>query len=202
VEAQMSIDARPADAACSPPSPTATSLALIRACRLSLDDPIIAVGDVDAQLIAALRRGGYQDVTVLDPSLERLEGLRAVLGDLERELLLIEADVLTFRARRRYALWHDRAFFHRLTHADDRQRYVEVLQYALRPEGHLIINAFGPEGPEDDRGVPAERYSASRLAAELGAQFELAEQGLVLHREARGPGQQLLHCRFWRHAPR
>lgn len=180
---------------------TVKSFELIRACGLAPDDPIVAVGDVDAHLIAALLDVGHRDLTVLHPSMEALEALRQALGDLEGEVILTEADPLQFQPHRRYALWQDRGFFHRLTHPDDRQRYVEVVQYALRPEGHLVISASGPEGPTEDRGLPLERYSAPRLAAELGRQFELSEEGLELHPLPHGGYHQLLHCHFRRHAP-
>ena len=185
-----------------PSSLTVKSLELIRACGLAPEDPIIAVGDMDAHLLAALLDVGHRDLTVLHPSKEALEGLRQALGDLAGEVILIAADPLQFQPHRRYALWQDRGFFHYLMHPDDRQRYVEVVQYALRPEGHLIISAFGPEGPAQDSGVPVERYSASKLAGELGRPFELTAEGLELHPLAGGGYQQLLHCRFRRHAPR
>jgi len=181
---------------------TAKCLELIRACRLAGDDPIIAVGDVDEHLVAQLLAAGFRDLTVLHPSGEALAGLRGALGGLEHEVHLLEADPLQFRPHRRYALWHDRGLFQRLTHAEDRQRYVEIVQQALQPEGHLVICAAGPDGPDQYAGAPVARYSASKLAVELGKQFELAEHGLAVHPAPRGEGQQLLHCRFRRHAPR
>jgi len=183
-------------------SPSAKSVELIRACRLSPDDPIIGVGDVDAHLVAALVGAGHRDLTILHPSVEALEKLREALGDLARDVTLMEADALEFHPDRRYALWHDRGYFDRLTHADDRQRYIETVQYALRPEGHLVISASGPEAPEERGGMPVVRFSADRLAEALGYQFELAEHGLALHPAEGGKSRQLLHCRFRRLAPR
>jgi len=174
---------------------------LVRACQIAPNDPIIAVGDLDAHFVAALVRAGHRDLTVLHPSKEALGGLREALGDLEAEVVLTEADPLQFEPHRRYALWNDRRFFHRLTHPDDRQRYVEIVHEALRPEGHLIISTFGPAGPAEDSGVLVERYSAARLAAELGRQFELVDEGLELHPAVHGAQHQLLHSRFRRRTP-
>jgi SAM-dependent methyltransferase len=184
-----------------PDSLSAKSFEFVRACQLGPNDPIIAVGDLDPHFLAALVRAGHRDLTVLHPSMEALEGLREALGDLESEVMLTEADPLQFEPNRRYALWNDRRFFHRLTHPDDRQRYVEIVHEALRPEGHLIISTFGPEGPAEDSGVPVERYSAARLAAELGRQFELVEDGFELHPAVAGGQHQLLHSRFRRRTP-
>jgi hypothetical protein len=182
-------------------SSTSRSLDLIRACRIGPEGPIITVDDVDPQLLVALRLLGHEDLTVLHPSLEALQKLREALGDLERQVLLIERDVLSFQPRRRYALWHDSGFFHRLRHAEDRQQYVQLMQFALRPEGHLIISTSGPEEEERDNGGPVERYSASLLVAELGRQFELEEHAIAMHTDEHGRSHELLHCRFQRHAP-
>lgn len=180
---------------------TVKCLELIRACRLAAEDPIILVGDVDVHLVNTLLASGYHDLTVLNPSAEALEALRAALGRIEREVVLFEADVLEFKPHRRYALWHDLGSFHRLMHPEDRQRYVEIVQQALQPEGHLVVCASGPEGPAEYGGRPVARYSASRLASELGRQFELAEHALAVHPSDDGGNHQLLHCRFRRHAP-
>ena len=152
-------------------------------------------------LVGGLLAAGQRDITVLHPAAEALEALRGALGALEREVNLLETDVLDFQPRRRYALWHDRGLFECLPIPEDRQRYVEVLQQALRPEGHFVICAFGPQSPEWEQSVRTVGYSASGLAGELGRQFELAEHGLTLHPAADGGSRQFLHCRFKRHAP-
>ncbi len=180
----------------------AESSHLIEACGLHPDDPIIDVGDARSSPALAWLAAGYKDITVLDDSLDALEALRQRLGGETRRVILLQARVLEFRPQRRYALWHDRGIFHQLVHPDDRQIYVEVVQQALRPEGNLVITASGPEGPEEDAGIPVVRYSARTLPPELGSQFELAEHSLGLHRLTTGEGHQVLSCRFRRHAPR
>jgi hypothetical protein len=185
----------------SPLSTTARSLELIRSCGLGPNDPILAAGDVDGELLAALRQLGHTDITVLHPRLEALQRMREALGDLEDEVLLIETEVPAFQVRRRYALWHDSGFFQRLRYAEERHGYVQQLQFALRPEGHLIISTPGLEGPQSVQGIPVMRYSAQRLAAELGGQFELRAQALQQQTGAQGRTDQLLHCCFQRHAP-
>jgi hypothetical protein len=95
------------------------------------------------------------------------------LGDRASRVTLIEHEVIGFHAQRRYALWHDREVFHFLTHAEERQQYVEALGEALRPGGHLVITTFGPDGPQEYGGVRVTRYSARTLAEQLGSQFEL-----------------------------
>jgi hypothetical protein len=183
------------------PEPAGRSLALVRACGLAPQDPILAVGDVDAQLLLALHELGHTDITLLQPSLAALQRLREALGELKHAVLLEETGLLGFHPRRRYALWHDSGVFGRLRHAEDRHRYVQLAQFSLRPEGHLIISTQGLEGADREHGASVERYSAPRLAAELGGQFELMDQVLVLGGEEHARDGQRLHCRFQRHAP-
>jgi hypothetical protein len=187
--------------ASAPQSPTSRALPLIRACGLLPDDPILSVGDMDGELLVTLRQLGHADITVLHPSLAALQRLRERLGDLERDMLLIETEVLDFQPRRRYALWHDCGFFQRLRHAEERHRYVQLVQFALRQEGDLIICAAGLEGAHHHHGASVERHSAGALAAELGGQFELMDQAGIEQTQGCGHSRQLLHCRFKRHAP-
>jgi hypothetical protein len=175
---------------------------LVRACGLRADDPIIDAGGAQSSPVAAWLAAGYRDISILDESLEALEALRERLGEEARHIILVHAPVLEFRPHRRYALWHDRGVFHRLVHPDDRQLYVEIVQQALRPEGSLVITTFGPEAPAEYGGAPIVRYTARTLQPELGAQFELAEHSLGVSRLPSGEGQQVLYCRFRRHAPR
>jgi len=177
------------------------SLELIRACGLRAEDPIIDVGGAAEALVSALLSAGFNDLTVVDPSLEGLERLRERLDHAD-ELTLIHQEVTHFRPHRRYALWHDRGLFHFLTHPDDRQEYIEVLQQALRPEGQLVLVTAGPEGPPGLGGVPVVRYTPQSLLAALGGQFELAEHSLGVHLTPTGESHQLLHARLRRHAPR
>ncbi len=178
------------------------SSSLVRACGLKAEDPIIDVGGALSSPVAAWLAAGFRDISIVDESLDNLQALRADLGEGAKHVDFVHAGVLEFRPHRRYALWHDHGVFHRLVHPDDRQRYVEIVQQALRPEGSLIVTTFGPEAPDEDGGAPIVRYSAQTLQPELGGQFELAEHSLGVYRPASGAGHQVLHCRFRRRAPR
>jgi SAM-dependent methyltransferase len=179
------------------------SLQLIRACGLRPDDPIIDVsGGNSSQLIEALLGLGYTDVTVLDDSESSREALFERTADWGPRVHVLGQDVIGFHAPRRYALWHDRGKFHLLTHPEERQQYLEALEEALRPEGHLVIATFGPDGPQFQASQPVRRYSAATLPAELGSHFELTEHSLDVLGSASGDRQHYLHCRFRRHAPR
>lgn len=177
------------------------SLELIRNCRLHANDSIIDVSGGTSLLIASLLDAGLTDLTVMSGSAAVLRELSDCLGDRASRLTFIEHDVIGFHPQRRYALWHNRKVFHSLTHAEERQQYVESLEEALRPGGRLVITTFGPDGPQEYGGVPVRRYSARSLPEELGSQFELADYSLSMHQAPSGDIQQYLHCHFRRHAP-
>jgi SAM-dependent methyltransferase len=176
------------------------SLRLLQATRVRPEEPIIDVGGGASLLAEELLDAGYGDVSVLDVSAEALEKVRARLGARASAVSLISEDVTAFRPERRYALWHDRAVFHFLVDPADRERYIEALRRALRPQGHLIIATFGPSGPERCSGLPARRYDAQALAAELGREFRLVESALQTHRTPWNSTQEFLYGRFERHA--
>lgn len=179
------------------PVPT-RSLELIRASGVGLHDSIIDVGGGASFLVDALLDKGYSDLTVLDISAEVLHKLGARLEPRASAVARLHHDVTTFQAPRTYALWHDRAVFHFLTESEDRKLYVEALQLALQPDGHVIVATFGPGGPERCSGLPVERYDAAGLAAQLGTGFTLVESSLEMHHTPRGASQQFQYCRFRR----
>ncbi len=174
----------------------AKSLEQIRATGVRPQEPLIDVGGGASFLIEALLDAGHRDLTVLDISSEVLERLRSRLGARTPAVTLLQRDVTAFRPERRYALWHDRAVFHFLIDRGDRERYVAALKQALRPDGHLIIATFGPDGPQRCSGLPVQRYDAATLAAELGGSFTLVGSSLDVHRTPAGATQQFLYCRF------
>jgi hypothetical protein len=108
----------------------------------------------------------------------------------------VEADITTLVPPRRHQVWHDRAVFHFLTHAQDRQRYVSVLRAALAPHGDAVIATFGLDGPERCSGLPVQRYSATTLAEELGTGFTLMAEEREAHVTPTGTVQQFQYCWF------
>jgi trans-aconitate methyltransferase len=172
------------------------SLELIEAAGLARDAPIIDVGAGASLLVDELLAAGYRDLTVLDVSGEALKKVAARLGARANQVQLIEQDVTTFTAERRYALWHDRAVFHFLTASDDRRKYLEAMRAALSPGAQIVIATFGPDGPPRCSGLEVVRYSAATLAHELGSDFVLMETYAETHATPAGSLQQFVYCRF------
>lgn len=82
------------------------------------------------------------------------------------------ADITQWEPERACDIWRDRALFHFLTVARDRQSYKQRLRRALAPKRAVIIATFSLDGPERCSGLPVERYDSESLAAELGPEFE------------------------------
>ena len=64
--------------------------------------------------------GGWSELTVLDVSKIALRTARERLGATADQVHWLATDLLTWRAERRYAVWHDRAVLHFFVSDEDR----------------------------------------------------------------------------------
>lgn len=173
-------------------------LHLIAATGITKNEAIIDVGGGASNLVDALLENGYSDVTVLDLSAAALEATKARLGAASSQVKWLVADVACFTPPQPYQVWHDRAVFHFLTDASDRQRYVEAARAALPPGGHLIMATFALDGPPQCSGLDVVRYSPGSLQQEVGDGFTLAESFGGLHITPSQGKQSYTFCRFIR----
>ncbi|MBR2515517.1 MAG: class I SAM-dependent methyltransferase [Halomonas sp.] len=157
------------------------SLEFIANCGLERSDPVIDVGGGASVLVDYLLETGHTNVTVLDISEAALAASRKRLGPNASAVSWVESDVTAFSPNSQFALWHDRAVFHFLVDAEDRQRYVRALERALRVGGHLILASFAIGGPEKCSDLPIIQYDSQKLKAELGSGFKLVEERTEEH---------------------
>jgi len=174
----------------------ALSLQLIRNSGVALDAPIIDVGGGASVLVDFLCAQGYTNIGVLDISGTALALAKARLAEKANGVAWYDQDITGFIPPHRFAVWHDRAVFHFLTEKVDRERYVSVVKHALQPGGNLIIMAFAIGGPMQCSGLDIVQYDAEKLKAELGQEFELAEQGHEVHITPAGKEQNFAYFRF------
>lgn len=172
------------------------SLEVIRRTGVSRTAAILDVGGGASRLVNYLLADGFTDVTVLDVSAAVIERAREQLGHAADRVAWIEADITTFIPARRFQVWHDRAVFHFLTEAADRQRYRAALRAGLAAHGDVVIATFGLNGPERCSGLPVQRYSAATLTAELGAGFDLLGEEHEPHVTPSGTVQEFQYCWF------
>jgi SAM-dependent methyltransferase len=140
----------------------AVSLALIDRLLVPKGAPVIDVGGGASLLVDRLLARGYTDLSVLDVSSTALEIAHHRLGDSTRVRFLRE-DIMTWQPERQYALWHDRAVFHFLTHDPEQAKYLKIIRHTLTDSGALIIATFASDGPESCSGLPVARYEATDL---------------------------------------
>jgi len=156
---------------------------------------VIDVGGGEATLVDDLLARGYCDLSVLDVSATALAVAQRRLGRDADRIHWLCGDVTTYvMPRHRFDVWHDRAVFHFLTEPEARVAYVRQVARAVRPGGHVIVAAFGPEGPTKCSGLDVVRYDADALHGEFGTAFELVEHRTEVHRTPAGALQQFVYC--------
>lgn len=172
-----------------------TSLALIEQAAAGVSASIIDIGAGESTLVDDLLARGYSDLTVLDISQAAIAASRKRLGDAAERVRWLVADITQAKLElSAYDVWHDRAVFHFLTAAADRRAYVRQVVRTVRRGGHIIVSAFGPEGPTRCSGLDVVRYDAESLHAEFGANFRLVSSSQQMHETPFGTTQQFLYC--------
>ena len=171
------------------------SLALIEESGAGPSASIIDVGAGESTLVDDLVARGYSNLTVLDISEAAVAASKKRLGDAAERVRWLVADITQVELEpSAYDVWHDRAVFHFLTSAADRIAYVNQVVRAVRRGGHVIVSAFGPEGPTRCSGLEVVRYDAESLHAEFGSNFRLISSSRQLHETPFGTTQQFLYC--------
>lgn len=172
-----------------------SSLHLIQGSGAGLDAGIIDVGGGASVLADNLLDAGYRNLTVLDIAESALKTSCQRLGKRAQQVNWLVADItqaqLPFAA---YDVWHDRAVFHFLTDPADRERYVQLVLRAVKPGGHVIVAAFGPDGPLQCSGLDVVRYAPAALHAEFGARFRLLRHEAEVHHTPAGKAQEFVYC--------
>lgn len=171
------------------------SVQFIKETRVDKTGQIIDVGGGASTLVDDLLANGYENVTVLDISMAALQVAKQRLGSLASRVKWLEADITQVTLPYRfYDVWHDRAVFHFLTHAEDRARYVKAVQHSVKTGGHVIVATFGLEGPLRCSGLEVVRYSPDSLHDEFGSDFELVDTSNELHQTPFGTEQKFIYC--------
>ena len=140
---------------------------------------------------------GYRSVTVVDISHRAIERAQKLLESAFQQVTWLVADITKADLpQQSYDLWHDRAVFHFLTEPEQRTAYVDKVLRSVKPEGHVIVSTFGPEGPTKCSGLDVVRYDAASLHREVGNRFRLLDSRKELHETPFGTVQQFVYCHF------
>lgn len=157
------------------------SLRMLDSAGISAADAFIDVGGGASPLTGALLDRGFRDLTVLDVSATGMQHARERLGSRAAQVHWLTADVLSWRPRRRYQAWHDRAAFHFLTTGAQRRQYLHTLDIATAPGAIAAFGCFAPDGPRRCSGLRVARYSPAQLARQIGTQWLLISQDREEH---------------------
>jgi len=179
------------------PSPEPTLKALDRL-SIAPSTSLIDVGGGASNLVDALLERGWSDLSVLDIAAPALEIARQRLGPAAAHIQWTVADIATWLPDRTYDVWHDRAVFHFLTGADERQGYRRALLAGTATGGLVIIATFAPNGPEKCSGLPVQRYDPASLSQELGSALQLVDTWGETHLTPGGSSQAFNWCVFRR----
>ena len=176
------------------------SLQYIRNTGIQKTDSIIDVGGGASTLVDDLIENAFQNITVLDVSGTALQVARQRLGAYAAQINWIEADITKADLPpNAYDVWHDRAVFHFLTRAYDRQHYVEIVRNSVRKGGHVIVATFAPDGPERCSGLDVMRYDPESLHEEFGNGFDLVDSTREAHHTPFGTEQKFIYCYCRKH---
>jgi trans-aconitate methyltransferase len=157
------------------------SLGLIEKLAGNQRAAIADIGGGASRLVDALLVRGFDAITVLDLSEAALEAAQLRIGAASARVQWVAADVTAWQPPRAFDIWHDRAAFHFLVEAADRDAYLGRLQRGVRPGGHAIIATFALDGPEKCSGLAVQRYSPQSLAETVAGAFDLVEHHLHRH---------------------
>ena len=150
-----------------------TSLDLIAQLSLNKDAAIIDVGGGDGFLVDNLLELGYINITVLDISENAINRAKARLGKLAEKVKWIVSDITKFVPEQQYAVWHDRAVFHFLTHEKDVNNYKELVSSAV--SGYFVLATFSDEGPNKCSGLEICKYSELDLKKQFEEAFNVVD---------------------------
>ena len=117
-----------------------TSLDYIKASKLPKNATLIDIGGGDSLLVDYLLEEGYSQITVLDISEQAIKRAQERLGAAADKVTWIVSDILDFKPKKTYNLWHDRATFHFLTTTSEIETYKNTVK--LWVESFMVLGVF------------------------------------------------------------
>ena len=164
--------------------------------HLNLDTrlPVIDIGGGDSLLVDNLIEMGFKDISVLDISKKALQRTKKRLGERSKKISWIVSDILDFKPKKKYSLWHDRASFHFLTNSKDIDCYKEIVnQWASK---YMIFGTFSKEGPLKCSGLPITQYSCESIAKRFQKHFDPLECKYSIHQTPFDTQQHFIFSSF------
>lgn len=172
------------------------SMKMVDSFHLPLDAHIIDIGGGDSRFAEALLDKGYTNIYVLDISESAIQRAKERLGEKASRIQWIVSDVTEFETSIKFDCWHDRAAFHFLTSEDMINKYVTLVNKAVKQEGYLIISTFSEKGPLKCSGLEIRQYSEASLAERFSDSFHPVECFYEDHHTPFQTVQSFVFCSF------
>jgi len=168
-----------------------TSIGLIEELNLSKDASIIDVGGGDSYLVDHLLVRGFTNLTVLDISAAAINRAKERLQLNADKVNWVVSDILDFKPKTTYTLWHDRASFHFQTTEDTIDKYLSILKKTVNH--YAIIGGFSTEGPKKCSALEVKQYNEEALEKRIAiAELEPMKTMRVDHITPMGGSQNFL----------
>lgn len=160
----------------------ATSLRLIQSVNSSKSSSIIDVGGGNSNLPLELINLGFNKISVLDISSEALKRTKVKAGENANKIDWVVSNILEFKHKQQFDIWHDRAVFHFLTKQEDVEKYLDLVSGSIIKGGHLILGTFSPRGPIKCSGLEIKQYSGSELEILFQKEFTVEQSFEEIHK--------------------
>lgn len=169
------------------------SLKLLLQINAQPSQSVIDVGCGASLLADNLISHGYNDITLIDLSAKALSLIKSRLGDNADIPEYLSEDITTIKFNKSFDIWHDRAVFHFLTDAADRESYMSTLNKNLAANGRAIIGSFSLNGPEKCSGLEIVQYDADKMKSVLPQSLELETTTSDTHVKPNGSTQEFMY---------
>ena len=173
-----------------------TSHQLIKKLNLESNDNIIDIGSGRSRILKILIDEGFNNLSYLDISKEACKKSKIALGDDKSKVNWNVENVLNFKSKIKYKLWHDRAVFHFFTDKKDIEKYKEVAIKNISAGGYLVLGTFSINGPKKCSGLDVSQYSEQSLNEIFKSDFNLLESFYIDHQTPFDTTQNFLFCIF------
>ena len=173
-----------------------TSHQLIKKLNLESNDNIIDIGSGRSRILKILIDEGFNNLSYLDISKEACKKSKIALGDDKSKVNWNVENVLNFKSKIKYNLWHDRAVFHFFTDRKDIEKYKEVAIKNISDGGYLVLGTFSINGPKKCSGLDVSQYSEQSLNEIFKSDFNLLESFYIDHQTPFDTTQNFLFCIF------
>ena len=173
-----------------------TSHQLIKKLNLESNDNIIDIGSGRSRILKILIDEGFNNISYLDISKEACKKSKIALGDDKFKVNWNVENVLNFKSKMKYKLWHDRAVFHFFTDKKDIEKYKEVAIKNISDGGYLVLGTFSINGPKKCSGLDVSQYSEQSLNEIFKSDFNLLESFYIDHQTPFDTTQNFLFCIF------